>query len=218
MDFVWIILYTIIAYLIGGIPSSVWLGKWYYGIDIRDHGSGTSSHLNVERILGRTTSWLVRIMDICKGILAARMAVALTHQIGWVSPEEGYLLTLTLGLSALMGHIFPIFTRFKGGKGYYMAIGVLLVAHPALTCMTLGVTMITYVFTRSPYPSYLMGAISLPLFVAFTRFAWYDRYLPMLIFAVILGTVLLLTHREPLRDIHFGEVSLRVPKKPFRRF
>ncbi|MDP5171122.1 MAG: glycerol-3-phosphate acyltransferase [Bacteroidia bacterium] len=217
MEIFWIIFYTILAYLIGGVPSAFWLGKLYYGIDIRDHGNGSVSHLNVELILGKKASWLVRLTDVTKGVLAARLSFPLTHQIEWLSGSEAYILTLTLGLAAMLGHIFPLLAGFKGGQGYYVAIGVLLAAHPAMSFMFLGITLLVYSFTNLPYLAYVIGAISLPLFVLFTRASWDDKFLPMLVFGLVIFSLLLITHLQNLKDINFKTVTARWHGSPFRR-
>ncbi len=211
MEIVWFLLYTTLAYLIGSIPSAIWLGQLYFGIDIRDHGSGSASHLNVERVLGQKASWLVRLTDITKGVLAARLAWPLGHQIDWMSSEEGYLLSLTLGLAAMLGHIFPILAGFRGGKGYHVAIGTMLIIHPALICVFLGMSWLTQPFTKSPKISYLIAALSVPVFVIMTRSAWDERFLPMLLFGVSILGILLHTYRESLQGMRFRVEQIRRP-------
>lgn len=201
MEFFWIVLYTLLAYLIGGIPSAIWLGKWYYGIDIRDHGTGSASHLNVARIMGIKFSWVVRIIDTAKGILAARLAYPFVYQVSGYGGEDAYIFSLTFGLAALLGHIFPLLAGFRGGKGYHVALGVLLVAHPAITSISLGLTLLIYAFTRIPYLAYLTGILAAPIFILLTRSAWDDMYLPLLLFSSLLMGTLLLTHRDDLRQL-----------------
>ena len=198
MEFFWILLYTLIAYVIGSIPSAYWLGKLQFGIDLRDHGSGSNSHLNVKRILGRRASWIVRSLDITKGFLAAGMALPLTRQIEWLTWEESYILYLCLGMAAMLGHIFSIFTGFRGGKGFHVALGVLLAVQPAIGFVFLGTTLLAYSFTKRYYQSYLIGSISIPLFILLTRVVWYDKFLPMLIFAVGICLMLAVTHYQAI--------------------
>ena len=198
MEFFWILLFTLFAYLIGSIPSAYWLGKLQFGIDLRDHGTGSNSHLNVKRILGRRVSWLVRILDMLKGFVAAGLALPLSWKMTGVSWEDAYVLYLTLGVAAMLGHIFSVFTHFKGGKGFHVALGVLLAVQPAIGFVLLGTTLLAYSFTRRYYYSYLIGSISVPVFILLTRVVWYDKFLPMLIFTVGIFLMLAITHYQAI--------------------
>lgn len=218
MELLWIILYTSTAYLIGSIPSAYWLGKLYFGIDLRDHGLGNNSHLNADHILGRKASMLVRILDMIKGASAAALMIPLSRQISWIGYEEAYILTLSLGLAAILGHIFSAFTHFKGGHGYHVALGVLVIVQPAIGFVFLGVTLLAYSVLRVYSISYIMGAISLPIFILLTKTAWYDRFLPMLIFGTGIFLLLVLTHYTSLvensRQLSWqGRISNRLLRK-----
>lgn len=198
MEFFWIFVFTVLAYVIGSIPSAYWLGKLQFGIDLRDHGSGSHSHLNVKRILGRRVSWIVRILDMTKGFLAAGMALPLSWQINWLSWEDAYILYLTLGLAGMMGHVFSMFTRFQGGKGFHVALGVLLAVQPAIGFVFLGTTLLAYSIIKRYYRSYLIGSISIPLFILLTKVVWHDKFFPMLTFAVGIFLILAITHYQAI--------------------
>lgn len=218
MELIWIILYTTLAYLIGSLPSAYWLGKLYFGIDLRDHGLGNNSHLNADHILGRKPSMLVRILDLSKGIAAASLMIPLSKQISWISPEEAYILTLSLGLAAILGHIFSVFTHFKGGRGYHVALGVLIVVQPAISFVFLGVTLLAYSVVRVYSISYIMGAISLPIFILLTKTVWYDRFLPMLIFGTGIFLLLVITHYTSMvENSRRMSWQVRIPNRFFRK-
>lgn len=218
MELLWIILYITLAYLIGSIPSAYWLGKLYFGIDLRDHGLGNSSHLNADHILGRKPSMVVRILDMIKGASAAALMLPLSNQISWINPEEAYILTLCLGLAAILGHIFSAFTHFKGGQGYHVALGVLLIVQPAISFVFLGVTLLSYSVVRVYSISYIMGAISVPVFILLTKTVWYDRFLPMMIFGTGIFLVLVVTHYASVVE-NSREMSwqVRISNRIFRR-
>lgn len=218
MELIWIILYTTLAYLIGSIPSAYWLGKLYFGIDLRDHGLGNNSHLNADHILGRKPSMVIRALDMIKGATAAALMIPLSKQISWISPEEAYILTLSLGLAAILGHIFSIFTHFKGGRGYHVALGVLLIVQPAISFVFLGVTLLSYSVIRVYSISYIMGAISIPVFILLTKTVWYDRFLPMMIFGTGIFLVLIVTHYASVVE-NSREMSwqVRLPNRIFRK-
>ncbi len=218
MEFLWIILYTSLAYLIGSIPSAYWLGKLYFGIDLRDHGSGTNSHLNADHILGRKPSMVVRILDMIKGASAAALMIPLSQQISWISPEQAYILTLSLGLAAILGHIFSVFTHFKGGQGYHVALGVLIIVQPAISFVFLGATLLAYSIVRVYSIAYLIGAISVPIFILLTKTVWYDRFLPMMIFGTGIFLVLMVTHyASAVENSRQMSWQTRIPNRIFRR-
>lgn len=218
MELLWIILYTTLAYLIGSIPSAYWLGKLYFGIDLRDHGLGTNSHLNADHILGRKPSMVVRILDMIKGVSAAALMLPLSKQISWISAEEAYILTLSLGLAAILGHIFSVFTHFKGGRGYHVALGVLIIVQPAISFVFLGATLLSYSILRVYSISYLIGAISVPIFILLTKTVWYDRFLPMMIFGTGIFLVLMVTHyASVVENSRQMSWQVRIPERLFRR-
>ena len=112
-----IIILVICAYLLGSIPSAVWIGKHYYGIDVREHGSKNAGTTNTLRVLGKRAAIPVFIIDFLKGFLAVALAILLAYD-----PEiqPNFIINVKIGLvfAAVLGHIFPIFADFRGGKGY----------------------------------------------------------------------------------------------------
>src|ERR1700741_2137551 len=104
----------IAAYLFGSIPTAVWIGRAFYGIDVREFGSGNAGATNVFRVLGKKAGIPVLLLDVVKGILA----VALAHFSDFTShttPLINY--QIAIGIAAVIGHIFPLFGGFRGGKG-----------------------------------------------------------------------------------------------------
>ena len=117
-----------VAYLLGSIPTAVWIGKRFYGIDVREHGSHNAGATNTIRVLGLRTGLIVFVIDLAKGYCA----VSLSLLAGWLgsSPQLHTLLGIGLGLAAIAGHIFPLFAGFRGGKGVATICGVALALHP----------------------------------------------------------------------------------------
>src|SRR3972149_358726 len=109
------ILVILIAYLLGSIPSAVWIGKFFYGVDVREHGSGNAGATNTFRILGKKAGLPVLLIDILKGFFAVKLANFVI--IDSMSKGDFIELKLVLGVAALIGHIFPILSSFRGGKG-----------------------------------------------------------------------------------------------------
>src|SRR3954465_15189349 len=108
------ILVLILAYLFGSIPTAVWIGQAFYGIDVREYGSGNAGATNTFRVLGKKAGIPVLIIDVLKGWLAVNIAFLSRYAIGSV-PYVNF--QLVLGISSLLGHIFPIYVGFRGGKG-----------------------------------------------------------------------------------------------------
>lgn len=127
MDTLLIISLIIGAYLLGSIPTAVWWGRKYYGIDVREFGSGNAGATNTFRVLGKKAGIPVLIIDILKGTSAVMLA--------WLSPytfeSDPYVnVQLALGVAAVVGHVFPVFAGFRGGKGVATILGVIICITP----------------------------------------------------------------------------------------
>ena len=179
MDYLQILLCTVVAYMIGAIPSSVWISKFYYGIDIRDHGNGSASHTNVHKILGRRSGFMVRALDILKGFLAANLALFVHIKYGIFSDIEFPILMMTFGLSAVIGHIFPVFAGFRGGKGYHVSLGIIIAISPLASLVSVGISALIFLLFRFPNLGYVAGGMAIPVFVIATRHIYTDgMYIP----------------------------------------
>ena len=128
------------AYLLGSIPTSVWLGKATKGIDLREHGSGNAGTSNAIRILGWPTGVVVLIFDVLKGYLAVSLA---GFQSIWNEGSEAWMiLKIVLGIVAVVGHIYPVFAGFRGGKGVATIAGVCFALNPLATLSAMGIYII----------------------------------------------------------------------------
>src|SRR6187200_3434 len=105
----------LVAYLFGSIPTAVWIGQALYGIDVREYGSGNAGATNTFRVLGKKAGIPVLLLDILKGFLALQLVRFVGNYLPGTQQYVNF--TLTLGIAALLGHIFPIFAGFRGGKG-----------------------------------------------------------------------------------------------------
>jgi glycerol-3-phosphate acyltransferase PlsY len=198
----------LLAYLLGSIPTSVWIGKAFHGIDVREHGSGNAGATNTIRVLGWKTGLPVLLIDVAKGWLAAMLPKFL-H----LAPDESSLLIslqILTGLTAIIGHIFPIFAGFRGGKGVATVFGTLLAIHPALTVACMGVFLIVLLLTGIVSVSSMSGGIAFPVLL----FAVFDTpSLLLKIFSVIVATALLITHRKNIKRLLKGEEKKLFGKK-----
>lgn len=187
MDYLEILASTLVAYLLGSVPTSIWLSKLYFGIDIREHGNGSASHLNVRQVLGKKSAYLVRFVDVCKGFFAANLAYYFHIQYGIFSEFELPILMMCFGLAAIIGHIFPIFAGLRGGKGFHASIGVLIAINPMASLVLVCISLSIVLLFRFPNLGYAVGALSLPVIILASQHAFDEIYfLPTLVFSCLL--------------------------------
>src|SRR5664279_1289671 len=165
---------VVLAYMLGSIPSAIWIGKRFHNIDVREHGSGNAGATNVIRVLGWKTGIPVLLIDIAKGFLAAMLPVFF-H----LADKNTALLTnlqIFAGIIAIFGHIFPVFAGFRGGKGVATVFGVFLAIQPLLTISCMGVFLAMLFITAIVSISSMTAGISFPVFL----FLFFDT--PSLLF------------------------------------
>jgi glycerol-3-phosphate acyltransferase PlsY len=190
----------ILAYLIGSIPSAVWAGRWFYGIDIREHGSGNAGATNVIRVLGYKAGIPVLLFDVFKGWFAVQIAWIFPHAA--VSADWLEYMRIGLALAAVLGHVFPVFAGFRGGKGVGTLAGVGIALYPIALLIVLGIFILTLVITRYVSLSSMLGAVAFPFAVAFITG---ERHLGLLILAVLVALFVPLTHIKNIRWLIKGE-------------
>jgi acyl phosphate:glycerol-3-phosphate acyltransferase len=196
---------TIFAYLVGSIPTAVWYGKIFHGVDVRQHGSGNAGATNSLRTLGKKAGIIVLIVDFLKGFLAVKAA-------SLFSSETDSILPLVMGLAVIAGHIFPIFAQFRGGKGVATAMGVLVATFPwaALGCMV--VFMIIVFATRYVSLGSILGALAFP--IQLTCNLWNDNADKYAIgFAWLIFIILAVMHRQNIQRLLKGTESKFGAKK-----
>jgi acyl phosphate:glycerol-3-phosphate acyltransferase len=197
-----------LAYLLGSIPTSVWVGKIFHGIDVRDHGSGNAGATNVIRVLGWKTGIPVMVVDVGKGWLAAYLPV-LFHL---AEPGSGLLTSLQIatGLGSIIGHVFPVLAGFRGGKGVGTTFGVLLALNPLLTIACLGVFLAVLFITGYVSASSMSAGVAFPILL----FSVFDTpSLTFKIFSVFVALALILTHRKNIKRLLKGEESKFIKRK-----
>jgi acyl phosphate:glycerol-3-phosphate acyltransferase len=192
----------VLAYLLGSIPAAVWIGKIFHNIDVRQHGSGNAGTANVIRVLGWKTGIPVLLIDLAKGWTAA-MLPQLFHL---AAPGSALLINLQIlaGVTAIIGHIFPVLAGFRGGKGVATIFGVLLAIQPLLTICCLGVFLAVMLVTGIVSVSSMSAGIAFPLFL----FLFFDTPSVIFkIFSVFVAIALLITHRKNINRLMKGEES-----------
>jgi glycerol-3-phosphate acyltransferase PlsY len=191
---------VVIAYLLGSIPSALWIGKGFHNIDVREHGSGNAGTTNTIRVLGWITGIPVLLIDIIKGWLATMLPVFL-HLTAHGSALMINLQMIT-GVVAIIGHIFPVFAGFRGGKGVATVFGVFLALQPLLTLCSMGIFLIVLFITGIVSVSSMSAGISFPVFL----FLFFDT--PSIffkIFSILVGIALIVTHRKNIGRLLRGE-------------
>ncbi len=186
----------ILAYLLGSIPTSVWLGKKLFGIDVREHGSKNAGSTNAIRILGWKAGLSVLAFDIFKGWLAVNL-IHLTH---YYIPQTGDYINfqLLLGIAAILGHIFPIYVGFRGGKGVATLLGFVLAIDPYTTLLCIGIFIIALVITKYVSLSSMIAGFSYPLLLIFV----FKTTTPSLVlFSLIISVLLLFTHQKNIERL-----------------
>lgn len=178
------------AYLLGSIPTAVWWGKRYYGIDVREFGSGNAGATNTFRVLGKKAGIPVLFIDIVKGT----SAVLLAFLSPFVFDSNQFVnLQLGLGIAALVGHVFPIFAGFRGGKGVATILGVVICLTPITSLMVLGVFLIVLLATRYVSLSSMTAGLSFPFFL---NIVLKNQNQTLLIFSLFVAALLILTHKK----------------------
>ena len=129
------------AYILGSIPSAVWIGRVFYGIDVREYGSGNAGATNTFRVLGKKAGIPVMIIDILKGYAAVQLATIIGSYLPGTQQFVNF--KLTLGVAALLGHIFPVLAGFRGGKGIATLLGIVSGVHPPAALICAGIFVIT---------------------------------------------------------------------------
>lgn len=192
----------VLAYLLGSLPAALWIGKKFHNIDVREHGSGNAGATNVIRVLGWKTGIPVLLIDLAKGWLAAMLPV----YFNLAEPGSSLITNIQImtGVIAIVGHIFPLFAGFRGGKGVATVFGVLLALQPLLTISVMGVFLLILFITGIVSVSSMTAGIAFPLLLFFL----FDTpSLIFKIFSVIVAIALLITHRKNIGRLLRGEES-----------
>ncbi len=195
-----VIFWGIIAYVIGSIPSSIWIGKSYFGKDVRDFGSGNAGATNTFRVLGKRAGIIVLLLDILKGVTAASLILYMPS----VSHETDQYVNLQLlfGILAVVGHIFPVFENFNGGKGIATLFGMLIGIHYILAVACVALFIIVLLLTRYVSLSSILATISFPILTIYI----FNRDEPLFIaFGIAAALMVVITHKKNIVRLLNGE-------------
>ncbi|MBE9388086.1 glycerol-3-phosphate 1-O-acyltransferase PlsY [Vagococcus salmoninarum] len=199
-----IALVFLIAYLLGSIPSGVWVGKLFFKKDPREHGSGNSGTTNTFRVLGKTAGVTVLLMDILKGTLATMLPLFFNVSIN----------PMWFGLAAVIGHTFPIFANFKGGKAVATSAGMLLAYNPLFFIYSASIFVVTLLITSMVSLTSMISALLITL-STFLLPLVFPQILPgfdwlLTLIACGLTVFIFIRHKDNITRIKNGTES-RVP-------
>lgn len=195
-------LLIILAYLIGSIPTSVWVSKQFFGIDIREYGSGNAGATNTFRVLGSKWGSFVMLVDVIKGVVATSLYLLLPHYLTNELHQTNFM--LGLGIASILGHIFPIWANFKGGKGVATLLGMAVAIQPVVAVCCIGVFLIVLFLTRFVSLSSILAGIA---FMVFILFVFNEQPTFYRIFAVMVALMVVLTHQKNIGRIINGTES-----------
>lgn len=208
MSIIKLLLTLIFSYLLGSVATAVWTGKIFHGVDVREHGSGNAGATNVIRVLGWKTGVPVLLIDVLKGWLAAMLPVFFNLTGHGTAQMTNF--QILAGICAVLGHIFPLFAGFRGGKGVATIFGVLLAIHPLVTLSCLGVFLIVLLISGYVSLSSMSAGAAFPVFLLF----FFDTPSVFLkVFSVVVAAALIITHRKNIKRLLKGEESKLFKKK-----
>ena len=199
MDF---ILFSLIAYLLGSIPTAVWIGKAKYGLDVREHGSKNAGATNTFRVLGKKPGIIVLIIDVVKGALATFLPVLVLQSTEGIENDHLIQLQILSAVFAVTGHVFPLFAQFRGGKGVATSLGVVIGLQPVAAAICLGLFLIVFIATKFVSLGAICAALVFPFVV---RFVLGEDSIWLSAFTVLLSSLVIIAHRKNIGRLLKGE-------------
>jgi acyl phosphate:glycerol-3-phosphate acyltransferase len=195
----------IAAYLFGSIPTAVWIGQAFYGIDVREYGSGNAGATNTFRVLGKKPGIAVMTLDIFKGYTATNLAYLIGLSVtGPHSSVQFANYQLALGITAVMGHLFPVFAGFRGGKGIATLFGMILAVHfpAAMLCVLVFVSVL--LISKYVSLSSILAGFTFPLSIIFV---FQSPIRSVVLYGMCICVLILVTHQKNIERLLKGKES-----------
>ena len=204
------VLLIICAYLIGSIPTAIWISRHFFGIDIRDYGSGNAGATNTFRVLGSKWGSFVMVADVLKGVLATSLYVLVPYYMQNEWDRTNFM--VGLGLASVLGHIFPIWADFRGGKGVATLFGMILAIQPLVAVCCVGVFLLVLYLTRFISLSSILASVAFAVLILFI----FNEKEPLYrAFAIAVTLLVILTHQKNISRLLRGSES-KVPILKYR--
>lgn len=191
-----------LAYLIGSVPTALWVSRSFFDIDIRDYGSGNSGATNTYRVLGSKWGTVVMLVDMIKGFIAVKLAFLLPFYVADEFARTNF--QIGLGLCAVLGHIYPVWAQFRGGKGVATLFGLVLGVSPWTALCCIGVFLLVLFLTRFVSLSSILASMAFPIFILVIFNVDNHAYR---IFAVAVALLVILTHQKNISRLIKGSES-----------
>ncbi len=194
-------LLLVAAYLLGSVSNAVWIGRRFYGIDPREHGSRNAGATNAVRVLGVGAGLAVFALDFLKGLAA----VSLSWLAGYGAGSAAmFNLRFALTGAVVLGHIFPLFAGFRGGKGVATLAGAVMGVYPPAVLLCLATFVVVFLLCRYVSVASMTAGVMLPVY---TAFVFGQRYVPLIVFCCAVAVLLLVTHRRNIGRLLAGTES-----------
>lgn len=195
----------ILAYLFGSIPTAVWIGQAFYGIDVREYGSGNAGATNTFRVLGKKAGIAVMFLDILKGYTATNLVYLIGLSV--TGPQNSVQFVnyqLALGITAVMGHLFPVFAGFRGGKGIATLFGMILAVQSQAAMLCVLTFIIVLLITKYVSLSSILAGFSFPLSIIFI---FQSPIRSVVLYGMCICVLILVTHQKNIERLIKGKES-----------
>lgn len=204
MNYPFIFAAILLAYLLGSIPTAVWYGRAFFGLDIREQGSGNAGATNTFRIFGKKAGTIVLLIDVLKGWAATKLADVLLSY-GVIESDNLLIFKILLGLVAVVGHLYPIFAQFKGGKGVATSLGMILAIQPQIAGVCMLVFLVVLIASKYVSLGSMISSITFPTLSFLGIFG--EESILMTGFGVVLSLAIIIKHRANIKRIANGTES-----------
>lgn len=214
----------LISYLMGSIPSAIWVGKIFKGVDVREHGSGNAGTTNTFRVLGVPFGITVFVMDFMKGFVPSFWLSALAFTLidapfnGPLAPplwDVEAFLKISCGLFAVVGHMFPVFAGFKGGKGAATACGMLFGVEPISISISAAIFVLTLLVSKYVSLASILSSFFYPITLLIMKYVLgIDIDGSIIIFSMLVATGIIYRHKSNIQRLKDGTESKVGKKKP----
>ena len=193
------VIYGFLAYLLGSIPTAVWVGKRFFGLDVREHGSKNAGATNTFRVLGKKPGIIVLLVDVLKGLLAVLLPqLLLPSEIHY---NELVNIKITAAIFVILGHVFPLFARFKGGKGVATSLGVIFALHPPAAFICLGIFLFVFLISHFVSLGAIITAVCFPILIILV---FKETSFSLIVFAIVIGVAVVVTHKKNIKRLIDG--------------
>jgi glycerol-3-phosphate acyltransferase PlsY len=193
------LIFGVSAYVFGSIPTSVWVGKRFFNLDVREHGSKNAGATNTFRVLGKKPGIAVLAIDILKGLLAVSLPqIVLGNQIEY---SELIDLKIIAAILVILGHVFPLFADFRGGKGVATSLGVIFAIHPQAAFVCFGIFLIVFLISHYVSLGAIVTSVCFPLLIIFV---FKEKSIPLIVFAIVIGAAVVATHKKNIKRLMEG--------------